>query len=90
MLDTGVNIYIWVGKTSKAVTKTKTRLIAEKINKNERKGKAEIHMEVQDKESAAFWRGLGGAPPMPIVVSTVTQTYQGVSGRGSSTDSYSG
>ncbi|XP_060063340.1 protein flightless-1 homolog [Ylistrum balloti] len=72
MLDMGLNIYIWVGKMSKAVTKTKTRLIAEKINKNERKGKADIYMEDQGKESVAFWRGLGGASPMPIVAALLT------------------
>ena len=38
------------------------RLVAEKINKNERKNKAEIHMEYQAREERAFWRALGSDP----------------------------
>jgi len=48
------------------------RLIAEKINKNERKNKAEIHMEFQDKETILFWRALGEEPKMPIFVSCIS------------------
>lgn len=36
--------------------------MAEKINKNERKNKAEIHMESQAREEAAFWKALGAQP----------------------------
>lgn len=38
------------------------RLFAEKINKNERKGKAEITMLVQNQEPPGFWESLGGQP----------------------------
>lgn len=39
-----------------------TRLFAEKINKNERKGKAEITLLVQGQEPPEFWEVLGGEP----------------------------
>lgn len=38
------------------------RLFAEKINKNERKGKAEITLLVQGQEPPEFWETLGGEP----------------------------
>lgn len=38
------------------------RLIAEKINKNERKGNAEIFVFSQNQETADFWRLIGGPP----------------------------
>lgn len=62
MFDVGMNIFIWTGKLAKGVTRTKTRLIAEKINKNERKNKAEILMESQGAESSEFWKALGESP----------------------------
>lgn len=38
------------------------RLFAEKINKNERKGKAEITTLMQNQEPPGFWEVLGGQP----------------------------
>lgn len=38
------------------------RLFAEKINKNERKGKAEITTLLQSQEPPPFWEVLGGQP----------------------------
>ena len=38
------------------------RLIAEKINKNERKSKAEITVMPQGQETAEFWKFVGGPP----------------------------
>ena len=38
------------------------RLFAEKINKNERNGKAEITLLVQGQELPEFWEALGGEP----------------------------
>lgn len=38
------------------------RLFAEKINKNERKGKAEILLLSQTEETPEFWDILGGQP----------------------------
>lgn len=39
-----------------------SRLFAEKINKNERKGKAEIVTLMQNQEPPGFWEVLGGQP----------------------------
>lgn len=48
------------------------RLLCEKINKNERKNKAEILTEMFKEESPEFWKALGeesGEPPDdPIIV----------------------
>lgn len=52
--------------------KSKSRLFAEKINKNERKNRSEIHTMLQGQEVAEFWKTLGnseGTPPsQPIKV----------------------
>jgi len=42
----------------KNTLKSKARLMAEKISKVERKGKAEIHIFSQGDEPVTFWRGL--------------------------------
>ncbi|XP_061404847.1 protein flightless-1 homolog [Lethenteron reissneri] len=62
MLDKGLTIYIWKGLYAKLGAKTKARLFAEKINKNERKGHAAIEVLVQNQEPAEFWDILGGQP----------------------------
>ncbi|CAK9822912.1 Protein flightless-1 [Anthophora retusa] len=54
VLDTGNKIFIWYGKTAKSTLKSKARLMAEKINKNERKNKAEIVTEIMNSESDDF------------------------------------
>lgn len=62
LLDDGKELYIWQGEKVKKTLVTKTRLAAEKINKDERKNEAEIHMLVQNKESPKwgdFWAILG-------------------------------
>lgn len=38
------------------------RLFAEKINKNERKSKADITTLMQNQEPPGFWEALGGQP----------------------------
>nr|CAD7257477.1 unnamed protein product [Timema shepardi] len=66
VLDTGLKIFMWYGKKSKNTFKSKARLMAEKINKNERKNKADIQTEMPGDESADFWRAFGdndGLPP---------------------------
>lgn len=40
----------------------RSRLFAEKINKNERKGKAEITTLMHSQEPPGFWESLGGQP----------------------------
>lgn len=69
VLDTGIKIFMWYGKKSKSTLKSKSRLMAEKINKNERKNKAEILTEIQGDESSEFWDvlNLEDRPYTPIV-----------------------
>lgn len=54
VLDTGNKIFMWYGKRAKSTLKSKARLMAEKINKNERKNKAEILTEIMNSESDDF------------------------------------
>ncbi|CAB0009071.1 unnamed protein product [Nesidiocoris tenuis] len=66
VLDAGLKIFIWWGPNAKNTFKSKARLMAEKINKNERKNKAELLNELLDAESPDFWKALGiesGEPP---------------------------
>lgn len=51
IIDTGEQILMWFGRRSKNTIKSKARLFAEKINKNERKSKLDILMENQGEES---------------------------------------
>ncbi|XP_038523435.1 protein flightless-1 homolog isoform X1 [Canis lupus familiaris] len=62
LLDRGLDIYVWRGAQATLSSTTKARLFAEKINKNERKGKAEITLLVQGQEPPEFWEALGGEP----------------------------
>ncbi|XP_041829756.1 protein flightless-1 homolog [Melanotaenia boesemani] len=62
LLDTGLEISIWRGANATLSGTTKARLFAEKINKNERKGKAEIVTLMQSQEPPEFWEVLGGQP----------------------------
>ncbi|CAH3013556.1 unnamed protein product [Porites evermanni] len=66
VLDAGLKIYIWSGERAKGTTKTKGRLFAEKLNKNDRKNKAEIIMCQTGDEPGEFWRLLGGRTSTPI------------------------
>ncbi|KFV77822.1 Protein flightless-1, partial [Struthio camelus australis] len=53
----------WAGSpTSCSSLPCEEQLFAEKINKNERKGKAEITLLVQGQETPDFWEALGGQP----------------------------
>lgn len=54
LLDNNFNIFLWIGNKAKNTLKSKSRLMAEKINKNERKGRAEIHTIMQGEESDLF------------------------------------
>ncbi|SPP86887.1 blast:Protein flightless-1 [Drosophila guanche] len=58
VLDLGTRIHIWLGKRSKNTLNSKARLMAEKINKTERKNKCEINVERQGEETDEFWQGL--------------------------------
>lgn len=67
-----MKIFLWNGKKSKNTLKSKARLFCEKINKNERKNKADIITEVQGSETREFWFNLGEiesqTPDRPIEV----------------------
>ena len=58
LVDAGLQIYVWWGKTCKNVLKSKARLMSEKINKNERKGNAVIQIFGQGDETLEFWKAL--------------------------------
>ncbi|XP_048575726.1 protein flightless-1 homolog isoform X2 [Nematostella vectensis] len=73
ILDAGLKIYIWSGAKAKRTTKTKARLFVEKINKNERKNKAEIIMCMTGDEPGEFWRLLNGRPAEGTI--TVKEEY---------------
>ena len=60
VLDAGYIIYVWNGKKAKNTMKQKGRLLAEKINKEERKNKAEIMFCVQTDEPDEFWKEILG------------------------------
>lgn len=62
--DAGLKIYVWAGSKAKLMFKTKGRLFADKINKNERKNKSEIIQLIEDEvdEFMDFWELLGGPP----------------------------
>uniref|UniRef100_A0A8C2Q0V7 FLII actin remodeling protein n=1 Tax=Cyprinus carpio TaxID=7962 RepID=A0A8C2Q0V7_CYPCA len=62
LVDTGLEIYIWRGGNATLASTTKARLFAEKINKNERKSKAEITTLMHNQEPPEFWEILGGQP----------------------------
>ncbi|KAK5607767.1 hypothetical protein CRENBAI_012213 [Crenichthys baileyi] len=62
LLDKGLEIFIWRGANATLGGTTKARLFAEKINKNERRGKAEIATLMQNQEPPEFWEALGGQP----------------------------
>ncbi|XP_068672970.1 protein flightless-1 homolog [Montipora foliosa] len=67
VLDAGLKIFIWSGERAKGTTKSKGRLFAEKLSKNDRKNKAEIIMCQTGEEPGEFWRLLGGRPQDPIM-----------------------
>ena len=56
LVDAGLKIYVWYGTKCKNLLKSKARLMAEKINKNERKDKGSISIFIQGHEPSDFWR----------------------------------
>ena len=60
MLDAGSDIFLWNGPRSSLMTRSKARLMAEKIRKFERKNKSTIHQMRAGLEEEAFWEILGG------------------------------
>ncbi|CAL1292808.1 unnamed protein product [Larinioides sclopetarius] len=67
LLDVGKKIYIWYGKRSKNTVQSKARLLAEKMNKNERKNLSEIVTFTQGQEAPEFLKLAGiEDPSLPI------------------------
>ncbi|XP_055907906.1 protein flightless-1 [Eupeodes corollae] len=62
VLDCGQKMFLWYGRCSKNTLNSKSRLMAEKINKTERKNKCDIIVEMQGDESTEFWDQLGADP----------------------------
>lgn len=62
VLDAGLKIFVWSGRHSRCTVTQKGRLLAEKINKIERKDAAEIFELMQGKEVPEFWEVLGLDP----------------------------
>ena len=63
LLDNGMQIFLWYGSKSQSVTRSKARLFAEKINKNERKFQADLIVMKQGEEvDRRFWDLLEGPP----------------------------
>jgi hypothetical protein len=58
LVDAGLAIYVWYGKNCKNVLKSKARLMAEKISKQERKNKSSIQIFLQGDEPIEFWHVL--------------------------------
>lgn len=84
ILDAGLKIFMWYGKKSKNTYRSKARLLCEKINKNERKNKAEILTEMFKEESPEFWKALGeesGEPPDDPIIEHVSDEFKPVDPR---------
>ena len=63
LIDAGLKIYVWYGLKCKNVLKSKARLMAEKINKIERKNKGQIQIFSQGDEPLDFWQTLSDIDP---------------------------
>ncbi len=66
LLDDGMKLYLWNGLKCNPITRSKARLFAEKINKYERKGVAELIQVKQSEETPAFWELLSGPPAVKL------------------------
>lgn len=67
LIDTGYKIFIWNGIKSKNTIKQKARLFGEKLNKEERKNKAELIFCDQGDEPPELLQELKLADPLPKV-----------------------
>ncbi|KAG9511081.1 Protein flightless-1, partial [Fragariocoptes setiger] len=67
LIDCGYKIYVWNGLDAKNTTKQKARLLGEKLNKDERKNKAEIIFCDQGDEPSDLLSELGLTDILPKV-----------------------
>lgn len=67
LIDIGTKIFIWNGMKSKNTTRQKARLLGEKLNKEERKNKAELVFCEQGDEPIELLEELNLTDPLPKV-----------------------
>lgn len=67
LVDIGTKIFIWNGMKSKNTTRQKARLVGEKLNKEERKNKAELIFCEQGDEPPELLEELNLTDPLPKV-----------------------
>lgn len=67
LIDVGMRIFIWNGMKSKNTTRQKARLLGEKLNKEERKNKAELIFCEQGDEPPELLEELKLTDPLPKV-----------------------
>lgn len=67
VIDIGTKIFVWNGVKSKNTTKQKARLLVEKLNKDERKSKAELVFCDQGDEHQDLLNELNLSDPLPKV-----------------------
>ncbi|VDM10781.1 unnamed protein product [Wuchereria bancrofti] len=65
LLDAGDTIWIWSGRKARITVSNKTRLFAVKMNKKDRKGRAEIESCAELRTPEGFWMALYGQPNKP-------------------------
>lgn len=71
LLDAGPEIFIWCGSKSPLMSRSKARLIADKIKKHERKNKCSIFTVRAGIEADEFWEILGEPLEEPVPLSPV-------------------
>eukprot|EP00735_Rhodelphis_limneticus_P008798 TRINITY_DN2282_c0_g1::TRINITY_DN2282_c0_g1_i1::g.6847::m.6847 TRINITY_DN2282_c0_g1::TRINITY_DN2282_c0_g1_i1::g.6847 ORF type:complete len:944 (-),score=398.86,sp/P02640/VILI_CHICK/39.83/3e-174,sp/P02640/VILI_CHICK/32.63/2e-39,sp/P02640/VILI_CHICK/28.42/2e-32,Gelsolin/PF00626.17/1.1e-18,Gelsolin/PF00626.17/1.8e-16,Gelsolin/PF00626.17/1e-09,Gelsolin/PF00626.17/6.1e-17,Gelsolin/PF00626.17/2.5e-07,Gelsolin/PF00626.17/1.7e-10,VHP/PF02209.14/9.4e+03,VHP/PF02209.14/2.6e-14 TRINITY_DN2282_c0_g1_i1:633- len=69
VLDLGLTLYLWNGKSASRKEKTKMVDIAQAVNNEERGGRAKIEILEEGNETADFWTALGGAGPIASAAS---------------------
>ncbi|VIO90379.1 Flightless-I protein homolog, putative [Brugia malayi] len=65
LLDAGDTIWIWSGRKARITVSNKARLFAVKMNKKDRKGRAEIESCAELRTPEGFWMALYGQPNKP-------------------------
>ena len=60
ILDNGLEIFLWNGRDSFKQQQLKGKIICQRINRNERKGRARIFELGQGQDLGRFWDLLGG------------------------------
>jgi villin 1/advillin len=64
VLDVGLTIYVWNGKSANKYEKVKGADVAREINSNERGARAKVISIESGAETADFWTAIGGKKPI--------------------------